>query len=250
MSWSPSHPPGWLGARRVELETCASTNDEALRLARAGAEHGTVVTAVEQTAGRGRLGRRWASSPGNLMASMVLRPPPGVPLAQIVALPLVVGVAVAEAVRGVGVAAVLKWPNDVGVMTPAGWRKLGGILAESTGGDAPAIVVGVGLNLVAEVPADLAAIATSVGVLVAPPAPAHMLAALLAAFEPRFEAFAAGGLPAIAPAWTALMAPLPRLRAGGVEGTPLGLAADGGLRLRRDDGREHHVIAGDVDVVV
>ncbi len=247
MSWSAL--PGWLGARRVELETCASTNDEALRLARAGAEHGTVVVTAEQTAGRGRLGRRWASSRGNLMTSIIVRPPPGAPLASVAALPLVVGVALAQAVRSVGVAAVLKWPNDVGVMTAAGWRKLGGILAESTGGDAPAIVIGIGLNLAPGVPADLTDIATSVGDLGVPPAPDHLLTRLLAALEPRLDAFARAGLASIRAEWTALMAPLPRLRAGGIEGTPLGLADDGGLRLRSDAGDEHHVIAGDVEVV-
>ncbi|MBZ0233390.1 MAG: hypothetical protein K8M05_13765, partial [Deltaproteobacteria bacterium] len=55
---------GWLGAERIELDVCESTNDIALVHAREGAAHGTVVMADAQTAGRGRLGRAWASPPG------------------------------------------------------------------------------------------------------------------------------------------------------------------------------------------
>ncbi|HUS31055.1 MAG TPA: hypothetical protein VMZ53_21240, partial [Kofleriaceae bacterium] len=64
----------WLGCQRIDLESCASTNDEAARLARAGASRGTVVIAERQTAGRGRDGRVWESPPGGLYMSIVLRP--------------------------------------------------------------------------------------------------------------------------------------------------------------------------------
>ena len=76
---------GSAGANRVgpmttfevrHYERLGSTNDEARRLAAAGAAHGTVVHADEQTAGRGRLARRWFSPPGNLYVSIVLRPQP------------------------------------------------------------------------------------------------------------------------------------------------------------------------------
>ncbi|MDQ3367962.1 MAG: hypothetical protein M3680_21260, partial [Myxococcota bacterium] len=53
-------PGGWLGSQRINLDACASTNDEAARLARAGASHGTIVVADTQHAGRGREGRPWA----------------------------------------------------------------------------------------------------------------------------------------------------------------------------------------------
>jgi len=92
--------PTWLGGHRIDLAECGSTNDEAARLARAGANHGTVVVADEQTSGRGRLGRPWASPPGNLYLSAVLRlalPPGDVP-----AVTLAIGIAVCDVARKFG----------------------------------------------------------------------------------------------------------------------------------------------------
>ena len=65
----------WLGCQRIVLESCGSTNDEAGRLARAGAKHGTLVIAERQDSGRGRDGRVWQSPAGGLYMSAVLRPP-------------------------------------------------------------------------------------------------------------------------------------------------------------------------------
>jgi BirA family biotin operon repressor/biotin-[acetyl-CoA-carboxylase] ligase len=109
----------------------------------ADAAEGAVLVAEEQTAGRGRLGRSWSSTPGaSLTFSVLLRPAP-VPAGRRGWLPLLAGVAVASAVRSVaGVSAVLKWPNDVLV----GDRKLAGILAEQSP-DGRAVVIGVGLNV-------------------------------------------------------------------------------------------------------
>jgi len=101
-----------------------STSDRVKDLARGGAPEWTVVAADHQTSGRGRGGRTWASPPGGLYLSVLLRPR-AVPLTL---LPLAAGVAVAEAVASLGVAVELKWPNDV----LASGRKLAGILAESS----------------------------------------------------------------------------------------------------------------------
>ena len=95
-------------------ERLGSTNDEARRLAEAGAPAGTVVLAAEQTSGRGRHGRSWASPPGNLYASVLLRPDCAMAVAT--QLSLVAGLALAEALAGLGPPRVelqLKWPNDV-----------------------------------------------------------------------------------------------------------------------------------------
>ena len=132
----------------IVLPSTGSTNADVLERARAGAPEGTVVVADEQTAGRGRLGRSWASAPGEgLWFSVLLRmaPEPARGL-----LPLLAGVAVAEAVRRRGVEAGLKWPNDVVVEGSAhdgtpGPRKLAGILAETDGGDG--VVLGIGVNV-------------------------------------------------------------------------------------------------------
>jgi BirA family transcriptional regulator, biotin operon repressor / biotin---[acetyl-CoA-carboxylase] ligase len=93
-----------LGRPRVHLRRTDSTNERARVLALAGAPHGMLVTAAEQTAGRGRQGRRWSAPPGSsLLMSLVLRHP--APL-----LPLIAAVAVCDVV---GERALVKWPNDI-----------------------------------------------------------------------------------------------------------------------------------------
>jgi BirA family biotin operon repressor/biotin-[acetyl-CoA-carboxylase] ligase len=147
-----------LGSPRVHLRRTGSTNDHARRLATAGAPHGTLVTAAEQTAGRGRQGRSWLAPPGSaLLLSLVLRDPP--PL-----LPLAAAVAVAETAESVGapgVAAGIKWPNDVLV----DGRKVAGILVEARPQEGWA-VLGIGLNVAVrleDLPADLRATAGTLG---------------------------------------------------------------------------------------
>jgi BirA family biotin operon repressor/biotin-[acetyl-CoA-carboxylase] ligase len=118
-----------------------STNTVARELAAAGAPHGTVVTAAEQTAGRGRQGRTWTAPPdAALLYSAVLRPLE----ARHSMLPLAVALAVCETAEGLrpGIECMVKWPNDVHL----DGRKLAGILIEARPQDGWA-VLGVGLNL-------------------------------------------------------------------------------------------------------
>ena len=131
------------GGLWTAIEVVASTGSTNADLLARGGPEGQVLVAEEQTAGRGRAGRTWVSAPGASLTFSVLLRPASVPPAARGWLPLLTGVAVAVAVRSAaGVAAVLKWPNDVLV----GDRKLAGILAEqSSAGDA--VVVGVGLNV-------------------------------------------------------------------------------------------------------
>jgi BirA family transcriptional regulator, biotin operon repressor / biotin---[acetyl-CoA-carboxylase] ligase len=123
------------------VERIGSTNAELLTRAAAGAEEGTVLVAEHQDAGRGRLDRTWTSPPrAGLTVSVLLRP--DVPAARRGWLPLLTGIALAEAVGEVtGVRTSLKWPNDLLAVDGA---KLAGILAEATGA---AVVVGTGLNV-------------------------------------------------------------------------------------------------------
>ncbi len=136
-----------------------STNTRARELAATGAPHGTVVTAVEQTEGRGRQGRAWTAPPGKaLLYSAILRPLGERPL-----LPLAAGLAVCDAAEqlAAGVECGVKWPNDVQL----GGRKLAGILIEARPQDNWA-VIGVGLNLAIEpheFPPELRETATSLG---------------------------------------------------------------------------------------
>ncbi|HET7455963.1 MAG TPA: biotin--[acetyl-CoA-carboxylase] ligase [Solirubrobacterales bacterium] len=118
-----------------------STNSRARELAAAGAPHGTVVTAAEQTAGRGRQGRTWTAPPDKaLLYSAIVRPLEE----RHTMLPLAVPLAVCEAAEQLnpGLECKVKWPNDIHV---AG-RKLAGVLIEARPQDGWA-VIGVGLNL-------------------------------------------------------------------------------------------------------
>jgi BirA family biotin operon repressor/biotin-[acetyl-CoA-carboxylase] ligase len=128
-----------IGSTNAELSARAGAPDDG------GAPEGTVLVAEHQVTGRGRLDRVWTSPPrAGMTVSVLLRP--DVPAARRGWLPLLTGVALAEAVREVtGVLASVKWPND---LLAADGRKLAGILAESVSSGRPAaVVVGVGLNV-------------------------------------------------------------------------------------------------------
>ncbi len=245
----------WLGMQRIDLEACGSTNDEAARLARAGAHHGTVVLAERQTAGRGRDGRPWASPQGcGLYLSAVLRPP--LPLADVPPMTLAIGVGLCDAVRAAGVAGALKWPNDMLV----GTRKLAGVLveAQSQGSRLEAVIVGIGVNLASaqlgEMPPDIAARAVSLEEAAGAPIDREaFIAALLAHVEHWVDRYTAVGLSEIIPAWTERMAHGLAARAI-VEGRPMagtmvGLDSDGSLLLRDVDGLVHRVRTGDVETI-
>jgi BirA family transcriptional regulator, biotin operon repressor / biotin---[acetyl-CoA-carboxylase] ligase len=152
-----------IGSPHIHHRHTDSTNIRLRELAEAGAPHGTVVTADEQDAGRGRQGRRWFAPPGTaLLYSALLRPLADRPL-----LPLAVPLAVAEAAESLApIECELKWPNDVWV----DGRKLAGILIEGRpqppGQDGSWAVVGVGLNVAVPpdaFPEELRETATSIG---------------------------------------------------------------------------------------
>ncbi|WP_425066045.1 biotin--[acetyl-CoA-carboxylase] ligase [Reyranella sp.] len=140
MTSIPVLPDGWT---LIALQSVGSTNDEAIRLADAGAREGTVVWAREQSGGRGRRGRNWASPVGNLYSSTVLRPGCAAPRAA--ELGFVAALAVGDLVpadRSVR----LKWPNDV--LVDGG--KVAGILLESAigqDGQVEHVVAGIGVNV-------------------------------------------------------------------------------------------------------
>lgn len=175
------HTPTSIGHPRLHLRRTGSTNERARELAFAGAPHGTLVTASEQTAGRGRQGRHWSAPAGSaLLMSLLLRDAP--PL-----LPLLAAVAVSEVA---GTRARIKWPNDVVVELAGGGgaggpapsagpslAKLAGILVEGRPQEGWA-VLGIGLNVAVrleQLPAELqprAAGATPAGATPADATPA------------------------------------------------------------------------------
>ncbi|MGH7028830.1 MAG: biotin--[acetyl-CoA-carboxylase] ligase [Stellaceae bacterium] len=212
MTRPPVLPPCW---RLVYCDTIASTNDEAKRLARTGASERTIVWALEQTAGRGRRGRRWVSPRGNLYASLMLRPACSPEHAARLgfATALAVGDALASLVLGLAGLA-CKWPNDVLL----GGRKIAGILLESEIGRGPRsgpeaeiggreslafLVIGVGINLAAaphgaEFPAtSLAAEGYS------PPEPPAMLEAFVRCFDIWERRWREEGFVPVRTAWLA-----------------------------------------------
>lgn len=159
-----------LGRPRLHLRRTDSTNSRAQALALSGAPHGTLVTASEQSAGRGRQGRSW-SAPADraLLCSVLIRDPPRL-------IPLAAGVAVAEVA---GETARVKWPNDVLIEG----RKVAGILVEGRPQERWA-VIGVGLNVALrreDFPEELRDRATTLGL--GPEAIEPTLQRLLAALE-------------------------------------------------------------------
>jgi BirA family biotin operon repressor/biotin-[acetyl-CoA-carboxylase] ligase len=232
---------------RVLPET-DSTNDDARADAAAGAVDGHVVVADAQRRGRGSHGRTWASPAGtDLYLSIVARPER--PLAQLAPLTLAVGLGVAEGVDAVlGDEALaparVKWPNDVWL----GAKKCAGILVEARAiagpGDAAEraeLVIGIGLNVNRlDFPEELAAGATSLRASRKGGKPldrATVLAALLRHVERRVDHFvASGGEPLAAALEPRLALRGSRVRCDGREGTLVGVASSGALRLATDSG--------------
>ena len=162
-----------------------STNDEARRLAEAGAEHGTVVLSDHQTAGRGRRGASWVSEPGDgLLFSIVVRP--SFPKTNWSRIALAAGIGIAETLNARwGVQAQVKWPNDIYIQD----KKCAGILTEAR---EDFVIVGIGLNVLSAPPSENARIeAIAVADVVQCPVSREMvLAALLTGIMTEVDACA------------------------------------------------------------
>jgi BirA family biotin operon repressor/biotin-[acetyl-CoA-carboxylase] ligase len=268
------------GQRLVVLAQAGSTNDVAADLAARGAPEGTVVLADVQTAGRGRLGRRWVAPPGTcLLCSILFRP--DLPPAQAQQLTMLCALAASDAVEEVGgLGVALKWPNDLVVksrvsnpkaqspkLKPQRWRKLAGVLTE-TGVMGPVkaqrpkpeaqpwrleyVIVGIGINAnvsVGDLPGlapDATSILAETGRMVDR---VVLLATLLAGVEARYARLRAGESPRAE--WAARLATLGQhVQALTATGTLVGIAEavneDGALLLRTSDGALHRLLAGDV----
>ena len=242
---------GDTGAFRIfAFESLGSTNDEAMDRLRQGDPGGFFVTAARQTGGRGRLGRRWESPPGNLYASLALVDPAGV--ADAAQLSLVSGVALADALRRLtrdDSRLSLKWPNDV-LLEGA---KIAGILLESaTLSDGHlACVIGFGVNCRSH-PEGLAYPAMDLAAAGFALEPDAVLAALADGFVAASALWVRGeNFAAIRRAWlrfapapgTPIAVTTPR---GRLEGRFGGLAPGGQLLLDMEDGSRVTVDAGDV----
>lgn len=247
-------PGGLWNSLRVVAET-GSTNSDLVAEAARGAAAGAVLVAEEQTAGRGRLERRWsAPARSGIFLSMLLRPD-GVPKQRWGWLPLLVGVSAASAIsQAAGVEVRLKWPNDLLVGVDGEERKLGGILAELAGN---AVVVGIGLNVSLredELPVPGAGSLVLAGAAVTDRE--ILLRALLRTFDELYADWAgaagdpeASGLRAAYAAQCATLGRSVRVELpGGREllGEAVAVDGDGRLVVRDGAGEERAVGAGDV----
>ncbi len=238
----------------VAFEEIDSTNAEARRRADAGEVGPLWVTAAVQTAGRGRRGRHWDTSAGNLAATLLMtmdRSPADAARTSFVA-----AVAVADMVSDFVPESLvrLKWPNDV-LLDGA---KVCGILIESgriKDSSKLWLAIGIGVNL-SHAPTDLERQATAVADhlsadCASPPEPMNALRRLAMAFAHRLNQWDRCGFQVIADAWTARAMGMggpcsARLDNETVDGVAEGLDEDGALRMRLSDGTIRRISAGDV----
>jgi BirA family biotin operon repressor/biotin-[acetyl-CoA-carboxylase] ligase len=237
-------------ANLIYQETVDSTNTLAKRLAEQWAPEGTVVLTERQTSGRGRLGRRWLS-PGfsNLTFSLLLRP--AIDARGVFSLTMLLALATLDAVESLaGLAASIKWPNDLYVAN----KKLGGILTEFASENKVVryVVSGLGLN-VNWFPEDengLLYPATSVlaetGRAVSREA---LLCAILRNCEDGYGKVVGGDLEEFRRKWNKRSLIFQkRVVVGGNRGTVQGIDGDGALILVDAQGRKKRVLNGDVTI--
>ncbi|KAB0669302.1 biotin--[acetyl-CoA-carboxylase] ligase [Oryzomonas sagensis] len=250
-----------IGTRLVNLATTTSTNSEAFRLAEEGAVEGTVVTAEEQSRGKGRLGRIWSSPPGaNLYCSVILRP--RIKPFEAPQLTFLSAVATARAIeQTTGLKPEIKWPNDVLI----DGKKVAGLLNEMSaetdgindGINFVILGIGVNLNMTADqFPGDLRHPATSLliegGAKVGR---ARFTAFLLNELDRLYAAFLDHGFVPVRREWQE------RCNANGrevvvsdhgrddIRGLFAGIDGDGALLVRQPDGTIERILSGDVRVL-
>ena len=238
--------PAW---NPLLLTETSSTNDVAREQGRKGEPGGFVVAATSQTAGRGRLGRKWESPPGRgLYTSILLRP--DLPTVETSRLTILSSVAAVDAVEAVsGLRPQIKWPNDLMVRG----RKLGGLLIETErmGASLAFAVIGIGINVShgeGDFSPEVRNLATSLYLATGQIyRRADLLVALLQAFERRLtRPFAE-----VREAWTASSLTLGQrveltTSRGRKHGQAMGLDESGALLLRSDHGEVETISAGDM----
>lgn len=236
----------------LDFDSIDSTNTEALKQARIGAEEGLCVVARQQTAGRGRHGRAWVSEKdAGLYFSIVLRPKIETQFLPLVT--LMSGVAVHDALAEFGIEADIKWVNDLLVRE----KKICGILAETTDtNDGLAVVVGVGINLKSSnFPPEIAGTATSIEDETRQRVSFEELSAVLTRYIGYFYSMLSGddGPGPVIEEWRRRSSYFSGkrvrvvLEGETVHGTTDGLEPNGALRLRKDDGQVAIIQAGDVE---
>ena len=244
-------PNAEIGHKVIHYFRTDSTNSVALELG-VQAAHGTVIVAEEQTAGRGRLGRKWHSEKSSgIYASIILRPPLAPATAPV--LTLMAGVAVHRAVRAAtGLSGDIRWPNDLMV----NGKKVCGILTEMRAevDRLHMVVLGIGINVnQSSMPDELREIATSLALEGGRHySRLHILTQLLRDVEHYYHMLLNEGNAAIVREWSAASSfaegKRVRVKAGGNDYSAVtsGLDASGALKVCRDDGRQELLVAGEI----
>ncbi len=239
-----------IGAIRY-FDTIGSTNDEALAWAAQGAPNLSLVIADEQTAGRGRLDRKWFTPARSAIAcSVILHPRDNAQLSRTVGL---AALSIADACSRLGLQPQIKWPNDILLSG----KKTAGILIESawTGDNITALVIGMGINILKESlpPAEgLKFPATSIETELGHPVDREeFLQAVLTSMVKRLPQM---GTDSFLASWEAQLAykdQLVQISQGGneiIQGRLLGLQTDGSLRLQDEQGSQLTIHFGDVSL--
>lgn len=239
-----------IGQSIIYYPSLGSTNEVLKGLAAQGAPEGTLVIADEQTAGKGRLGRKWLAPPGtSLLLSLLFRP--DLAPNQAARLTMICSLAIADGIEELtGLSVGLKWPNDVFIRG----KKAGGLLTESatTGERLDYVVVGMGLNVNLDVStlSELRGMATSLSQeLGREVSRLELLWRILEGIEARYKSLRRGESPH--EEWAARLVTLARevqvtTPQGVLAGWAEGVDADGALILRTSDGQRRRILAGDV----
>lgn len=246
-------PPAAIGHTVIRLEETGSTNTFIMETPAHLANHGLVVIARHQTAGRGRVGRKWASLPGRqLQFSVALHPP--LPREEVPVISLVAGLAVGISLRdALGLRPLLKWPNDVFL----GGRKVCGILVEMKQvAGAPRVVVGIGLNCLGtreDFPAEVRGLLTTLSEEIGAPVDMEtVFQDVLAALERQYRRLLDAGKAELLEEWSAMAGlpgrPVRYPTAEGMRaGTALGLSPEGYLLVETAAGETHVHASGELE---
>ena len=245
----------WVGQRIDYYDSVDSTNRAARRLCSADpalAPHGTLVVADEQTQGRGRMDRTWQSRRGDAaLMTLLLRPESLAPL-EGAGIMMVTALAMCDTCRSFGANTSIKWPNDI----VCDGKKICGMLMELAGDIdvLHCVLVGVGLNIAGYPSAENLKHASCLNEMAGKALNrAEVIARFLDEFEAHYDLWAREGVEAILPDYSARCVTLgSRVQVIGLretfEGEALQVMGDGALVVRRADGEEAVVRAGDVSV--
>ncbi|BAB05404.1 biotin--[acetyl-CoA-carboxylase] ligase [Halalkalibacterium halodurans] len=243
------------GREITYLESTASTQTVALKLAQEGAKEGHIVLANEQTSGKGRMGRGWYSPPGSSISmSIIFRPQ--LPPQKAPQLTLLTAVAIVRAIKETtGLDSDIKWPNDLLI----DGKKIVGILTEMQADQdsVHSVIQGIGINVNHQEEAfaeEIRKIATSLAIKKGEPIQrAPLIAAILKNIELFYDLYLQHGFSRIKPLWEAHAISIgKRIRARMLNdvkfGVAKGITDDGVLLLEDDDGKLHSIYSADIEI--